>query len=554
MRTAFALLVIASLFGCAQRDSGHSRAADAVYINGSIWTGIAGTERAEAIAVSDGRIIFVGDTDGARAFKGGDTKLVDLAGKFVTPGFIDNHTHFLRGAFGLASVQLRDAATPEAFARRIGDFAKNVPEGRWIRGGDWDHELWGGELPRKEWIDDFTGGVPVFVTRLDGHMGLANSAALALAGIDAATPDPDGGEIVRDDEGEPTGILKDAAMDMVERVVPPVSEKETAEALASAQAHALSRGVTQIHDMSGGGWESLAAFRRARENGALKLRVYSFVPLKDWEKLAAYVADHGRGDELLRWGGLKGYVDGSLGSTTAWFYESYDDAPETNGFTISDPDMLESWIAGADAAGLHVTVHAIGDQANDWLLEAFSRTAGEQTASRRFRVEHAQHLTEGAIRKFAELGVIASMQPYHAIDDGRWAEKRIGAERIKLTYAFRSLIDAGAILTFGSDWTVAPIEPLFGIYAAVTRRTIDGANPEGWVPEQKITIEETLRAYTAANAYAGFQENDLGTIEVGKFADFVVLSDDLFAIDPAAIADVSVLRTVINGETVYAQE
>jgi len=553
------LIALAACERAAPAGETAAQAADAAYLNGSVWTGVPGADRAEAIAVARGRIIAVGANGDVEALANDATNVVDLDGAFVVPGFIDNHTHFLSGGFALASVQLRDAASPEDFKERIADFAAGLPEGRWIRQGDWDHEKWGGELPRKEWIDEATPDNPVLVTRLDGHMALANSLAIELAGVSAETPDPPGGEIVRDENGEPAGVFKDTAMALITAVIPPPTDEEYDEALAAAMAHALARGVTQIHDMSEGrgDWSSLAAFRRARARGALGMRVYSFIHLSDWARVKDYVAEHGRGDDWLRWGGVKAYTDGSLGSTTALFYEPYDDAQETSGLFFEDPDKLKGWIKSADAAGLHVTVHAIGDRANDWLLDAFKETAAENgpfqgpLPDRRFRIEHAQHLSEQAIARFGSLGVIASMQPYHAIDDGRWAEKRIGPERIKRTYAFRSLLDAGAPLTFGSDWTVAPIGPLQGIYAAVTRRTLDGANPDGWVPEQKISVEDALIAYTRANAYAGYQEDILGTIEAGKLADFVVLSDDLFEIDPLDIPSVRVQRTVIGGEDKY---
>ena len=526
-------------------------AVDVVYHGGSIWTGVAGAERAAALAIRDGIIVYAGSSEEALARAGAGTVRVDLGGAFVVPGFVDNHTHFLSGGFGLAGVELRDAATPEEFAGRIAAFAATLPDGRWILNGDWDHELWGGTLPDRTWIDEATAATPVFVTRLDGHMGLANSRAMELAGVSAETTSPAGGEIVRDADGRATGIFKDTAMDLIGAAITPLSASEYDRALDAAQRHALALGVTQIHDMAGDGWRSLEAFRRAHDDGRLAVRVYSFVPLADWRRMAEYVESHGRGDERLRWGAVKGFVDGSLGSTTAWFYEPYDDAPATRGFAITDLEELKADIAGADAAGLHVAVHAIGDRANDWLLAAYSEIAGAETARRRFRVEHAQHLSRAAIARFAALGVIASMQPYHAIDDGRWAEKRIGPERIRTTYAFADLLAAGATLTFGSDWTVAPLDPLVGVYAAVTRRTLDGANPDGWVPDQKITVEHALGAYTAANAYAGFREATAGTLEAGKAADFVVLSADLFAIDPVAIPEVTVLATVIAGEAVY---
>ncbi len=421
-----------------------------------------------------------------------------------------------------------------------------------MTGGQWDHELWGGELPRREWIDSLTPATPVFVTRLDGHMSLANSRALELAGITAETPDPPGGTIVRAADGRPAGVLKDAAQALVARVMPQPTGADLDRALGAAAAHAVARGVTLITDM--GSWAGLETYRRAAREGRLPLRVYSVVPLSTWRRLADYLAREGRGDHRLFWGGVKAYVDGSLGSTTAWFYQPYDDDPTTSGLIVSDTAALRADIIGADAAGLHVMVHAIGERANDWLLDAFAAArAANGARDRRFRIEHAQHLRPNTIRRLVADGVIPSMQPYHAIDDGRWAEKRIGPERIETTYAFRDLLDAGARLTFGSDWTVAPIDPLFGVYAAVTRRTIDGANPDGWVPAQRITVAEALTAYTANNAYASYLDQVLGTIAPGAYADLVVLSADVFAVDPAQLEAIQVDLTVVDGQVVYAR-
>ncbi|MEZ5892104.1 MAG: amidohydrolase [Parvularculaceae bacterium] len=516
-----------------------------------MWTGT-GSD-ADAFAVKDGRIVFAG---AAKDFTGGARETVDLGGRFVMPGFIDNHVHFLDGGFGLASVDLRDAATPEDFSKRIADYAANLPAGRWVLQGNWDHERWGGELPRKEWIDAATPETPVFVNRLDGHMALANSAAMRLAGVTKETQAPDGGEIVRDANGEPTGVFKDNAMALVAAAIPAPSDDELLGAFALAQDHALSLGLTQVHDVGGesGPGVNLRVFRLAKEKGLLTMRIYSLTPLADWQAARDRVGGEGKGDAMLRWGGLKGFVDGSLGSTTAWFYEPFTDAPQTSGFPVTDPDQLKQQIADADAAGLHIAVHAIGDKAIDVLLDEFETTAGDEIASRRYRIEHFQHPTRAAIARAARDGVIASMQPYHAIDDGRWAEKRIGPERVKTTYAFRTILDDGGVLTFGSDWPVAPLSPIEGVYAAVTRATIDGANPGGWQPQEKISVDEALTAYTASNAYAGFQESDLGKIEPGMAADFVILSADPRAVEPAAIRDIRVMKTFVGGEEVYAAE
>ncbi|MBS1577301.1 MAG: amidohydrolase, partial [Bacteroidetes bacterium] len=314
--------------------------------------------------------------------------------------------------------------------------------------------------------------------------------------------------------------------------------------------------VTQVHDMSSfGGWIDLETYRRAYQNKQLYLRVYSFVPLGTWPRLDSFCKANGKGDDMLRWGGLKGFVDGSLGSTTAWFYQPYLDAPNSTGLQVTDTNLLRKWVLSADSAGLHIAIHAIGDRANDFILsvykEAEAKTLGKD---HRFRIEHAQHLTQQAIPKFAELSVIASMQPYHAIDDGKWAAKRLDDTRLKGTYAFKSLIDAKVTVTFGSDWTVAPLKPLEGIYAAVTRRTLDDKNPGGWYPDQKLSVEQALRCYTVNNAYAGFQEDKLGKIKAGMLADFVVLSDNLFDIVPEKIKDVKVERTVVNGKEVYLRK
>ncbi|MBL7791184.1 MAG: amidohydrolase [Saprospiraceae bacterium] len=544
-------LVAGLLFSCRSTDQ-----ADQIYFNARIWTGRADKPDASLLVVKDGRILFVGNGDYAQ-WKGPHTEVIDLHNRLVVPGFIDNHVHFLSGGFQLASVDLRVAQTPADFTRILGDFAGKLPASRWITGGDWDHEAWGGELPRRQWIDNVSARNPVFVSRLDGHMALANSEALRLAGITPQTPDPAGGTIVRDPAtGEPTGILKDEAMSLVFKVIPDASTQELDEAFARAQSHALSLGVTQVHDVSSmGGWTDLATYRRAHDAGQLGMRIYSFVPLSDWKELADYVIKNGKGDDMLHWGALKGFVDGSLGSTTAWFHAPYNDEPNTSGLIVTDTADLRRWIYSADSAALHIGVHAIGDRANDWLLDVYANAVQRNgKRDRRFRIEHAQHLTPEAITRFAELGVIPSMQPYHAIDDGRWAEKRIGATRCETTYAFRDLLDAGAGLTFGSDWTVAPLSPLEGIYAAVTRQTLDGKNPGGWVPRQKISVAEALQCYTAHNAYAGWSENSSGKLQPGYLADFAVLSDDIFEIAPEGIKEVQVLRTVVGGKTVFEKK
>lgn len=525
---------------------------DLALVNARVWTGDPAHPWADAVAVSGDTIAAVGSSAEVRKLAGSGARIIDLHGAFVTPGFIDAHVHFLSGGFTLSSVQLRDARTPATFIARIKAYAATMPPGTWIMGGDWDHTLWGGELPRRDWIDSVTPDHPVWIQRLDGHMGLANSAALRAAGITRATADVDGGTIVRDASGEPTGVLKDNAMSLLDGAIPDPPPAVEDRALDAAMAYVAAQGVTSVDHM--GTWKDLAVFERAWRAGRLRTRISAAVPLATWEQLRDTVAARGRGDDWLHIGGLKGFVDGSLGSHTAAMFEPFTDAPNDTGLLVNTPDDLYRWTSGADRAGLQVIVHAIGDRANRLQLDIYERVERENGArDRRFRIEHAQHLAAADIPRFAKLGVIASMQPYHAIDDGRWAERVIGPERSRTTYAFRSLLDAGTRLAFGSDWDVAPPTPIEGIYAAVTRRTLDGAHPDGWIPEQKITVEEALRAYTTGAAYASFDEARKGSLARGKLADLVVIDRDLTRIPPEEIRDAHVLMTFVGGRLIYSR-
>ncbi len=521
--------------------------------NARVWTGCASNPWAEAIAVAGSRIAGVGSWDEVSRLAAPSTQVIDAHGRLVVPGFIDCHVHFLEGGFRLSSVNLRDAATPAEFIRRIKAYAEEVGPGVWITGGDWDHALWGGQLPNHEWIDSVSTRNPVWVNRLDGHMALANSLAMRMAGVSAETQDVEGGTIIRDAYGNPTGIFKDNAMGLIDRVVPEPDQTQKERALLAAMNYVASQGVTTVHHM--GSWDDLAVFERVHGARRLVTRIYAAVPLSTASQLEGRIRKTGTGDEWLRIGLVKGFVDGSLGSHTAALFDPFSDAPHDSGLLVTTPEDLYSWIKNADSAGLQVAVHAIGDRANALLLDIYARVAVEHgPRDRRFRIEHAQHLRPSDIPRFAQLGIVASMQPYHAIDDGRWAERVIGPERCKTTYAFRSLLDHGARLVFGSDWYVAPPSPLLGIYAAVTRRTIDGKNPGGWVPEQKITVEEALRAYTVDAAYASFEEHLKGSIEPGKLADFVMLDRDITSIPPAQISEARVLMTVVGGKVVFSAE
>lgn len=554
MRLVFAVAMI-FLFSSAGLYAQQPSFADLVIVHGHVWTVDPENSRAEAVAVRASRIVAVGSDREIAKWIGPATKTIDAQGKSVLPGFIDAHVHFSSGGGEISSVHLRDASTPQEFARRIGEQAKKLGKGEWMLGGTWDHELWGGKpLPSHDWVDSQTPDTPVFVSRYDGHMAMANALALRLAGVTRDTQDPPGGTIVRDKDGNPTGLLKDAAMSLIYRVVPPPSEEQLLRMIYAAMDEARRVGVTGIHDISS--TEDVRAYQTLEARGELTLRIYSITPLPQWQAPATAGIRAGFGNDWIHLGALKGFADGSLGSTTALFEKPYDDAPETSGLPnemmLPEGNMLKMAL-GADKAGLQLAVHAIGDKANRIMLDIYAEVAKQNGArgDRRWRIEHAQHLRPEDFARFGQLAVIASVQPYHAIDDGRWAEKRIGHERAKTTYAFRTFLDRGVRLAFGSDWTVAPLDPMLGLYAAVTRATLDGRNPGGWFPEQKLTLEEAIEAYTMGSAFAEFREKEKGSLRVGKLADVVVLDSDLFAMAQEKIKDAAVRYTIVGGKVVY---
>lgn len=544
MNRAMAILSLLALTAC------HSPApAPDLIVIGSVWTGDSARPAAEAVATTGDRITFVGDSATALRSAGGNTRVV--RGAMVTPGMGDSHSHFLDGGDQLVSVDLRDAKTPAEFIRRIAAFARTQPDGAWILGGNWDHENWGGKLPERSWIDSVTPRHPVMVSRLDGHMALANSAALAAAGMGRSTRDIAGGTIVRNARGELTGLLKDEAMGPVYAAIPEPSAAQSDSAVARATRWAAEHGLTTVDAVSLG-FGGYAAIRRMRDAGLLATKVHAYFPLGAWRSVADSVKAWGAGDTWLEARGMKGFVDGSLGSTTALFFEPYLDAPKDRGLLTTPRDSLAAWIGGADSAGLQVVVHAIGDRANAMLLDIYDSVAqAHGSRDRRFRIEHAQHLRWQDIGRIARQHVIASMQPFHAADDGRWAAKRLDPARLRTTYAFRSLLDSGAVLSFGSDWPVAPLDPLLGIAAAVTRQTLDGLNPGGWIPEEKISVDEALRAYTAGVARAHFREGSEGVLRPGMAADLVVLDRDLKAIPADSLHKARVLLTVAGGRIAF---
>ena len=523
------------------------------FINGKVYTVNDKQPLAEAVVTEGNKIIFVGSNVEAQKFIDTSTEVIDLNGKLMLPGFIDNHVHFITGGFYLLGIDLRPANSTAEFKSILKEYAAKHP-GKWITGGYWNHENWEvKDLPTKEMIDEVVPDQPVFVERLDGHMGVANSFALKLAGITKDTETPEGGLIVKDPlTGEPTGVLKDNAMNLIYKIIPEPTDDENYEALLAALEEAKRLGITSVHDITFP--DALKAFERARAEEKLTCRIYTRWPIADYNYLVEKNIKAGYGDELIKMGSLKAFADGSLGSSTAWFFEKYNQDTTTFGLPmdiITDGSM-EKWCLDADKNGLQLSVHAIGDRANSYMLDLFEKIEKTNPKwDRRFRIEHAQHVRFQDIPRFAELGVIASVQPYHCIDDGVWAEKRIGPERIKYTYPFKSFLEAGVKLCFGTDWYVAPLNPLLGLYAAVTRRTLDDKNPDGWIPEQKISIEDAIKCYTINSAYAAFEENIKGSIEVGKLADLIVLSDDILTIDPVEIKDAKVVMTIFDGKVIY---
>ncbi len=546
MRGTSCVVVLALLGACGSR-------ADIVIEGGPVWTGLStGRGQPGAVAIAGGKILAIGDSAEIARYVGSRTQVLQAHGGLIMPGLADGHTHFIAGGFQLASVNLRDAATPQEFVRRLREYASHLKPGEWILGGDWDHTLWrGAPLPHHEWIDSVTPNNPVFISRLDGHMALANAAAMRAAKITSATRDPVGGEIPRDARGEPIGIFKDNAEGLIDAAIPAPSAEQEDSALSRALVHAASLGVTATGNMSAS-WANLAAYQRMEHAGRMTLRVSLYLPLEDWRTVADSVRQHGAGDDWVQIGGVKGYMDGSAGSRTAFFFEPFSDSAGYRGLMRQPESDMRAWVGAADSAGLQIAVHAIGDRANAIILAIYDSVArAHGPRDRRLRVEHAQHLRPQEIPLFGARRVVPSMQPYHAIDDGRWVEQRIGPERIKTTYAFRTLLDTDAPLAFGSDWTVAPLNPMLGVYAAVTRRTLDGKNPNGWVPDQKITVGEALRAYTHGNAWATFNEQKWGTLAAGRFADVVVLDHDPFAVPAESLGTIKPRYTIVGGRVVY---
>lgn len=524
---------------------------DVVIVNARVHTVDRGRPAAEAVAVCGDVISRVGSSAEIRQLASTSTRVIDAGGRLVVPGFNDAHVHLISGAEQIVGVNLRPAKDHADLARRLREHAARLPKGRWITGGYWDHEAWPDKsLPTRAQIDAATPDHPVFVQRLDGHMALANTLALKLAGVTAATRSPDGGAIVRDASGAPAGVFKDNAMDLVSRAIPPDTEEQTLEKARAALKLAASVGVTTIQDMTASAGE-LRAYQTLRSRGELTARIYS-IQNHGIEGLANAGISTGFGDDWLRIGGIKLFADGSMGAGTAAFFEPYSDDPSTSGLLLQPPDRLRQVAFDADAAGFQLIIHAIGDRANSIVLDIFERLIKERGArDRRPRIEHAQVVRAEDKPRFKALGAIASIQPSHCIDDMRWAEARIGKPRSAISYNFKSFVDAGARIAFGTDWFVEPLDPMLGLYAAVTRQFPDGTPAGGWFPNERITMEQAVEFYTLGSAYAEFADERKGTISAGKLADLVILSKDIFTVSPREILETRPVMTMVGGKIVY---
>ena len=608
MRHQSCLQVVALLASAAAslllNTSVQAQEADLVLRNGVIWTVDDNTPRAEAVASLRDRIIYVGSDAGVARHIGSNTRVIDLDGKLVTPGYNDNHVHFASTGRLLYGLNLLDVSDERSFVERVRDVHDRYAADTWIVGGDWSaYEAWaegdvaeaGREvnpddmygnffLPNKNMIDGITGSRPVLVRRFDRKVYMANSAALEAAGITSGTPDPDGIAVERGRNGEPTGALfnpvagavestvlvRDNVRTLYSDIIPPPSREQRIQETLRAWRQMMEVGITSYSDVTSPPVQ-VDIYRELREKGQMTARVRYRPPLDKWQSLADLGIRVGFGDEWIRFGAVKAWIDGIMGNSSARFYEPYTHNPSSRGIwrdimfpferSPNSPELMQSRLERlalqADANDIQLTVHAIGDEANGYLMDMLERIIeknGER--DRRFRLVHAQVMTDRDIERGGEMKIVAEVQPFHTSDDMRWMEERIGRDRSRGAYAFRRLWDSGTIVSFGSDspGTNASryyLNPMLGLYAAVTRKTLTGQPEGGWFPQEKLSIEEAIKAYTLNTAYAAYEEDIKGTITVGKLADFVILSDNLLTMDPDEIKDVTVLTTVVGGNVVY---
>ncbi len=545
-----------------------------VLFNGKVFTADDRGRIAQAIAIAGERIVAVGsDHEIMARYRGART--VNLGGKLVTPGFNDAHIHFVNGGLSLIRVDLIGAKSLEEAKRRVAARAREMPPGAWILGRGWDHTLWGGEWPTRQDLDAVAPNNPVFLQRVDGHVSWVNTLALARAGITRATSAPEGGEILRDSEGAPTGILKETAAKLVSNVVPKATVAERREAIERALVVARRHGITSIQDNSE--YEDTKIYRELLRHNRLTVRVAEWQsfedPLEELKRQRAEFASFKDDPSRLRLGAVKGYVDGTLGSRTAAMLEPFADDPHNSGIPRRTPEELTRMIVERAAAGFQITLHAIGDRANRMALDGYeaairrhsaiedrenatvrSAVKSDGAVSPRHRIEHAQVIAPSDFARFRELGVIASMQPAHAISDKRWAQDRLGGYRVLGAYAWHSMRSFGVRVPFGTDWPVEPINPYLGLYAAVTRQSVEGEPAGGWWPQERVSIADAIRCYTAESAYASFDEKGKGQIAPGMLADLVVHARDLLTIRPDEILRTEAVMTIFGGKIIHEHD
>ncbi len=564
MRTALILILImtASVSG---QNAPEKPKADVIFTHGNVYTGIVDPtsmvagKRAEAIAVHGDRILAVGTRDEVLKTKGADTKIIDLGGRFVMPGFNDAHMHLAHAGQEKLSVNLVGAKTLDEFRERIRAKVEAAHPGEWIVGAGWDETLWPVKVLPTRWdLDEVSSGHPVYMDRVDGHIGVANTRALQLASITVASREPAGGKIDRDEAGTPNGILRETARDAVRAVIPKLTHDQRRQAIESALADLASHGITSAQDNSS--WEDFQIYEELEKEGKLTARISEWLPFDDSiESLNRKRSSHSTSDDMLHTGMLKGFMDGSLGSKTAALLESYSDDPTNSGLPQYEADKLNPMAKERVFAGYQLGFHAIGDKGVQMALDAFAEAekaakenkvkGADGGSDYRFRIEHAQVTTPQQILRFKELKVIASMQPSHLLTDMNWAESRLGPKRAAHSYAWDEFLKHGVVLAFGTDYPVEPVTPFRGLYAAVSRQSENGK--KSYYPEQKISIEQAITAYTTGSAFAEFAEKQKGKLEPGMLADLVVLDRDVTSVPLAKILETEVLRTVVGGRTVY---
>lgn len=574
MRSEAAMVLFAVIFssGAISQTEPPLPKADSIFTHGNIYTSITGTssfhivQRAEAMAIKGDRILAIGKNDEVANYKGPETVVVDLQGHFVVPGFNDAHMHLTDAGFKRQTVDLTGVRSMEEFRDRIRARVEATGPAEWITGSGWDETLWQGkQLPTRWDIDEVTSDHPVFLERIDGHVAVANTLALKLAHVTLATKDPGGGEIGRDISGQPSGILRESARELVSSIIPQPTPEKHRQAIEAAL-HDIARwGITSVQDYShwhdaDASWQDFKIFEQLEKEGKLTVRISEWLPFDlPVEVLVARRESHDRSDPMLHTGMLKAYMDGALGSHTAAMLQPYADDAENSGIPQYDQAKLNNMAAERLNAGFQLGFHAIGDKGVQMALDAFDAAekaahakqvkAQDGTENYRLRIEHAQVTNPIQVARFRELNVIASMQPSHLLSDMRWAEARLGPARAAHSYAWAEFEKRGVLLAFGTDYPVEPVTPFRGLYAAVTRKGEDGK--QEYYPQQKLTIEQAIAAYTTGSAYAEFAEKDKGKLAPGMLADFAVLDRDLTAIPPEKILGTQVLRTVVGGRTVF---